>query len=260
MLKPESKPATISGIKGFVETSFVDWRGRIASVIFLGGCNLRCPFCHNAPLVNDPHGLEDLPWGEILERIQALEDWVDGVCITGGEPTLHPRLEDLVAAVGRLGFGVKLDTNGTRPEVLASLIAKGLLEAVSMDVKAPLRPEVYARCAGVPHVPLEAVRESIRLLAEAPVEVEFRTTVVPPLLDEGDIEELARTLPPWIPFRLQAFRPERILVPDILRSTVIPSEEWVAELQAHIDRIRRGLRKRPSRALPRDVRKLIASA
>lgn len=255
MLSSGPGQAVIPGIKGFVETSFVDWRGRISSVIFLGGCNLRCPYCHNAPLVIAPHEMEDLSLRGILERIQALRDWVDGVCITGGEPTLHPRLEDLVAAIGGLGFGIKLDTNGTRPEVLASLVEGGLLGAVSMDVKAPLRPEVYARCAGVPDVPLGAVRESIRLLAEAPVEVEFRTTVVPGLLHERDMEELALTLPPWIPFRVQPFRPGRVLSPQILGPAArVPSDEWVAELQERIDRIRRYSEGRGWRSPPGDVR------
>ncbi|MGC1401997.1 MAG: radical SAM protein, partial [Thermodesulfobacteriota bacterium] len=107
-------------IKGFIETSFLDWPGKICAVLFLPSCNLRCPFCHNHELVLHPELLSPYPWDHIQKRLLALRSWLDGVCVTGGEPTLHPDLPELLGQIRHLGLLVKLDTNGTRPEVLDS--------------------------------------------------------------------------------------------------------------------------------------------
>jgi pyruvate formate lyase activating enzyme len=205
-----SPETAIGRIKGFVETSFVDWPGRVCSVIFVGGCNFRCPYCHNHRLVLDPDGQPDLSWSGILGRLHQLRGWVDGVCITGGEPTLHAGLASMARELKANDLSVKLDTNGSRPEVIDALTAEGLLDAVAMDIKAPLRFEAYARCGGTA-VPLAAVRRSIALLGASGLEVEFRTTVVPDYLSEADVVEIAASLPPEIPYRLQTFRSEEVL-------------------------------------------------
>jgi pyruvate formate lyase activating enzyme len=229
-LAPVSRPGhPITGIKGFLETSFLDWRGKVCSVIFLGGCNFRCPYCHNRSLVLDPDGLTDVPWDTILAKIQGLRGWVDGLCITGGEPTCHCMVEEMIKEIRSYGFPVKLDTNGSHPEVLEALIGRRLLEAVSMDIKAPLRPEAYARCAGRP-VSLDRVRKSIRILSEAGIEVEFRTTVVPGLVGEEDLLEIARLLPRETTYRIQGFRSQVVLDPAL--SSVAPCTEEEVDLMS----------------------------
>lgn len=178
------------GIKGVVETSFLDWPGRVCAVIFLGGCNLRCPFCHNRSLVLEPETLETYGLDEVLARLAPLRKWLGGICISGGEPTLDPGLPDLVRRLKKDNWPVKLDTNGTRPQVLANLLADGLLDMVAMDVKAPLEELKYSRCAGRP-VDLEQIRASIGLLKESGIDHEFRMTIVPDLHSEGDVADWA---------------------------------------------------------------------
>lgn len=220
----------VHGIKGFLETSFVDWKGKLASVIFLGGCNFRCPYCHNHRLVLRPDALEDLPWGGVKDRLRHLKGWVDGVCVTGGEPTLHPSLPRVLGELRSMGFQTKLDTNGSLPDVLERLIEGGLLDAVSMDIKAPLREDAYQRCSGRP-IAIRAIERSIRVLAASGLQVEFRTTVVPGLLVEEDLEEIASLLPPGIPYLLQGFRPVEVLDPR-LREVVPYSEEVLDGMRA----------------------------
>ncbi len=206
----------VPGIKGFIETSFVDWKGKVASVIFLGGCNFRCPYCHNHPLVLRPESLEDIPWVAIEARLLELRGWVDGVCITGGEPTLQRCLPRLLVEIRSMGFQTKLDTNGSLPDVLERLMERGLLDAVSMDVKAPLRADAYERCSGRP-VSVGDIERSIWALAGSGLQVEFRTTVVPGLLG--------------IPYILQGFRPVEVLDPR-LKGMVPYSEETLERMRA----------------------------
>ena len=198
-------------IKGFIESSFVDWPGKVAAVLFLPGCNLRCPFCHNRDLVLTPQIFEDYPLETVISGLREYEGWLDGVVITGGEPTLHPGLPSLLEALRETGLPLRLDTNGTRPDVLNSLIAQGLIDAAAMDVKAPLDPARYNIAAGTP-VDVELVRKSTRLLAGSGLDVTFRTTVVPGLHDEEALRAIARELG-GRPLTLQNFRPAEALDP-----------------------------------------------
>jgi len=183
----------LTQIKGFLETSFVDWPGKIASVIFLPYCNFRCPYCHNHGIVLTPEKYETIPIEYVLNRLNEFKEWIDGVCITGGEPTLHPSLPEFIRKFRVQNFLIKLDTNGTNPHVLRNLISNKLIDYVSMDVKAPLDEIRYSKCVGVP-VNLKDIRESISLLKGGTVPYEFRVTVVPGLLKEDDIMELAKQL------------------------------------------------------------------
>ena len=198
-------------IKGFIESSFVDWPGKVAAVLFLPGCNLRCPFCHNRDLVLNPQIFEDYPLETVISGLQEYEGWLDGVVITGGEPTLHPGLPSLLEALRETGLPLRLDTNGTRPDVLNSLIAQGLIDAAAMDVKAPLDPARYKLAAGTP-VDVELVRESITLLAGSGLDVAFRTTVVPGMHDEEAVRAIVKELC-GRPLTLQNFRPAETLAP-----------------------------------------------
>lgn len=177
-------------IKGFVETSFVDWPGKVSSVIFLSRCNFRCPYCHNHRLVEAPEGFVTWDLAAILERMDHFRGWVDGVCVTGGEPTVHASLPALLRVFRKACWPVKLDTNGSRPEVVEALLRESLLEAVSVDVKAPLEPIPYRRNAGPGSDPAE-VRRTLELLAEAGLPVEVRTTVHPDLLSLDELRRLA---------------------------------------------------------------------
>ncbi len=210
------------GIKGFLETSFLDWPGRLAAVVFLGGCNFRCPFCHNAELVLEPHRLPSIPLDAVLGRLRALRGWVDGIVVSGGEPTLSPRLPELLGRIRGQGFDIKLDTNGSCPELLAKLAARRLVQAFDMDLKAPLEPARYAALAGVP-VRLELIRASIDLIRNSGLPHRFRTTYVPGLLDPAAIVRL-RAAAAGSPHVLQAFNPKRVLDPA-LRSVAAPSAE-----------------------------------
>ncbi len=201
-------------IKGFLETSFVDWPGKICSVLFLPYCNLRCPYCHNAALVSHPEQLASIPIRDILDRLSSFQGWIDGICLTGGEPTLHTRLPLLIKEIRRKGFLVKLDTNGTHPELLEKLIREGQLDYVAMDVKAPLDPLRYRRAAGVP-VDLDLIRESIEIIKRAGVEYHFRLTVVPGIHKKEDIQMLADQLRAGKRLVLQNFNPENPLDPKL---------------------------------------------
>ena len=207
-------PDSDFGIRGFLETSFLDWPGRIAAVLFLGGCNFRCPFCHNADLVLTPHEIPSIPLDEVLRQLAPLRGWVDAVVVSGGEPTFHPRLPELLGRLRSAGLDVKLDTNGSRPDLLARLLGRGAVQAVDMDVKAPLDAVRYASLAGVP-VRLAEIRASIDLLGVSGLPHRFRTTYVPGLLDRGDLARLCGELPPGSPFLLQAFSPRRVLDPRL---------------------------------------------
>ena len=189
-----------------MQNSLLDWPGKISSIIFLPGCNFRCPFCHAAHLVVRPNELESIPFESIERFLKERRGWIDGVIISGGEPTISADLPELVDALRNLGFPVKLDTNGSNPEVLQNLVKTGAIRAVSMDVKAPL-DERYARLAGVP-VDLGAIRRSIDfLLSGAVSDYEFRTTVAQGLLDDDDILDIARTLQGAKAYVLQNFQP-----------------------------------------------------
>ncbi len=194
-------------IKGFLETSFVDWPGKICSVLFLPHCNFRCPYCHNHTLVFHPEQYATIPLTDIQNRLASFKDWIDGICFTGGEPTLHDGLPFLVREMKRQGFLVKLDTNGSNPQVLERLVEKGEVDFVSMDVKAPLDPFSYQRAAGLP-VDLKLVSKSIEILKRGEIEYEFRMTVVPGLHREEDIKTLGDQLRAGRRLVLQNFNPE----------------------------------------------------
>ena len=203
-------------IKGMVETSFVDWDGNIVATLFLPGCNFRCGFCFNAKLVLEHDTLDDVPISYVHSYLRSNSDFLDGVCITGGEPTLHS-LEELCSLVKSTGLKVKLDTNGSNPEALERLIDSRLVDFVAMDVKAPLREREYSKAAGVP-VDLKAISESIELIA-GEVEHEFRTTVVRGVHDRQSIREIAGTLERAGARRyvLQKFIPELAMSEELRR-------------------------------------------
>jgi len=218
------------GLKGFIENSLLDWDGRLSAVLFLSGCNYACPFCHNPELATDSPALKELELETVLCRLAALQHWLDGVVVTGGEPCIFGRLEMLLRMLKERGFAVKLDTNGSRPDVLKDLLGKGLADYVAMDVKAPLVKEKYAQlagCAADPALPLE----SVAILREAGVPHEFRTTVVPGLLSAEDLQDIARALGPKARYFLQGFKSGRTLSRE-LDGTKSCGEEFLQQAAA----------------------------
>jgi pyruvate formate lyase activating enzyme len=196
-------------IKGFVETSLCDWDGYITSVLFLPRCNFRCPFCQNGGLILDWTDLPTIEFDAVAGYLAAHSDWIDGVVVTGGEPTLWDDLPALAGRLKELGMRVKLDTNGSRPESIRGLIREGLVDYLAMDVKAPLDRR-YDEAAGT-GVPLENLRESIGIVSGFGDAYEFRTTLVPGLIGEEEIELIAEAVEGAKRLILQRFVPENSL-------------------------------------------------
>ncbi len=211
-------------IKGFVETSFLDWQGKLCSVLFLPSCNFRCPYCHNHSLIFHPEQYAAIRLEDVLDRLHSLRNWIDGVCLSGGEPTLHTDLPLLVQEIKRHGFLIKLDTNGSNPQRLENLIKAGEVDFVSMDVKAPLDPFRYSRSVGLP-VKLKPILKSIEILKRGKVDYEFRMTVVPGLHQEEDIQTLGDQLRVGPRFILQNFNPENPLDPSL--KNIVPYDPKV---------------------------------
>jgi pyruvate formate lyase activating enzyme len=228
-------------IKGFLETSFVDWPGKVASVIFLSHCNFRCPYCHNYDLVLHPDQLPTIPFEQVIQQIKKYKGWVDGVCITGGEPTLFPALVQLIEQLRNEHMLIKLDTNGSRPEVLKKLIDNHLVEHVAMDVKAPLNQESYSNCCGV-SVDLEKIKGSIDLLRKTFISYEFRVTAVPTLLKKEDLLTLANELKGSEKLTLQNFNPEHPLDPG-LKNIKPYTDQEIEEMQEEMNQILKGSNK-----------------
>lgn len=190
-------------ICGLQKLSMVDYPGKLAATVFTGGCNLRCPFCHNAPLVTRVAEAETLAPEEVLAFLKTRRGLLDGVVLSGGEPLLHKGVPKFLGEVKALGFAVKLDTNGTFPERLAGLLDAGLVDYVAMDIKNC--PEKYPGTVGVPGFDAASVRESAALLMGGAVPFEFRTTVARELHTAEDIEAIGRWLTGAPRYVLQQF-------------------------------------------------------
>ena len=178
-------------IAGLQKMTLLDYPGKVACTVFLQGCNFRCPFCHNSDLLGHD-GSSMMDRAELMAFLNKRRGLLDAVCITGGEPTLQPDLPELIAEIKALGFLVKLDTNGSRPDVLKRLVADGLLDYVAMDIKNG--PERYAETVGLPAINLQPIEESIVFLMNGHVPYEFRTTVVDELHDEVSVRHIGEWL------------------------------------------------------------------
>ena len=206
---------------GYLPASFLDWEGHVSAVIFCLGCNFRCPWCHNGGLALGDG--EKLDLGKILADVERRAAFLDGVVIRGGEPTLQPGLPDLARAITELGLPVKLDTNGSRPEVIDALLNEGLVEHIAMDVKAPLGAAAYRRLTGVA-ADVEKIRASMEIIKSRATSYEFRTTYVPALHSCEDLLALREALrgEPW---RVQCFKPNNCLDEKFLAAETAKAEE-----------------------------------
>lgn len=189
-------------ICGIQKLTLLDFPGKVACTIFTGGCNFRCPFCHNADLVTGKPEVT-VTGEEIFRFLRKRQGLLDGVCISGGEPLLQPDLEDFIRGVRSLGYSVKLDTNGSMPDKLESLAEKGLLDYVAMDLKNA--PEHYGRTIGAETYDVGNIDRSIRFLMGGEIPYEFRTTVVREFHQKADFEEMGRWIEGADQYFLQQF-------------------------------------------------------
>lgn len=201
---------------GYQKLTLIDYPGLVATVVFTVGCNFRCPFCHNPDLI--------VPDGELVKQFQPVEKEffaflgkrqgkLDGVCVTGGEPTLYPDLPGFLRKIKSMGFLVKLDSNGTNPEMLKRVFDEKLVDFVAMDIKNA--PEKYAETVGVEAVDMDKIRESVKLIMASGIPYEFRTTVVPGLHEEANFDTIATWIKGAPVYYLQPFRDEIILDPKL---------------------------------------------
>ena len=189
-------------IHGFNKLTLLDYPGRLAATIFLGSCNFRCPFCHNAGLVLAPESEPLIETEEVLKVLRKRKGILDGVCVTGGEPTLDPGLTGLLAQIKELGYPVKLDTNGTRPALVRELVDAGLVDYVAMDIKNSL----------------ESITRMVEYLKSGVVDYEFRTTVVKELHKREDIEAIGQWLSGSRRYFLQNYKESEQVIRPVFTS------------------------------------------
>lgn len=202
-------------ICGLQKMTLLDFPGKIACTVFLGGCNFRCPFCHNSELfMGKPEKLmEDEDFFKFLKSRKGL---LDGVCVSGGEPTLYKNLPEFLTRIKELGFLVKLDTNGSRPEVVRELVEKNLVDYIAMDVKNS--PAMYAQTVGLEAMDLAPVEESLRFLIGGNVPYELRTTLVSQLHTEASIQDMGQ----WLQSLVTGLKPKKLFLQSFVdRDTVL---------------------------------------
>lgn len=177
---------------GFEKFSMVDFDGRIACTVFTGGCNFRCPFCHNGALVVGNVKAQEIEMQEVFDYLKKRKGLVDAVCVTGGEPTMHKDLPDFLREVRSLGYATKLDTNGTNPQMLADVIAEGLVDYIAMDIKNSKAK--YPQTIGIERANLDDISKSVEILLNCGIDCEFRTTIIDEFHTADDMREIAE----WI--------------------------------------------------------------
>lgn len=217
-------------IKGLQKTTLLDYPGKVSCIVFVGGCNFRCPFCHNSDLVLASQKLPTIAEDDFFNFIKTRVGLLDGVVITGGEPTLYPDLSRFMKKVKGLGFLVKLDTNGSNPEMVRKLIKGRLVDYIAMDLKGPL--STYQNYA-------EHIETTIKILTKSGLEFELRTTVVPTLHTKEDLLEMARELQTigLVTWYLQQFSPKKCLDPRFENIKPYPKsffEDSLSEIKKYV--------------------------
>ena len=188
---------------GLQKLTLLDFPGTVACTVFTVGCNLRCPFCHNPALVNNPPEEDRLSEDDFFAFLKKRQGILDGVAITGGEPLLHADIGEFIAKIKSMGYKVKLDTNGTFPDRLEKILSEGNVDYVAMDLKNTF--DKYAKTVGIDNFDVSLIKRSIRAIQESGVAYEFRTTVVSPLHDADDFGEIAKQVEGTENYFLQSF-------------------------------------------------------
>ncbi len=201
-------------IRGLYKTSLVDFPGKIASVVFTGGCNLRCGYCHNPHMVLDSSSLEKIEEEDFFRFLSGRKNLIDAVTVTGGEPSLHSDLPEFLQRIKEMGFLVKLDTNGFAPAVIADILSRGLVHYIALDVKSS--PGKYASVTGT-DLPFDTVLKTINILKESGIDFELRTTCIPQMVTIDDIAEIGKVIVRVKKYYLQQFVNTGILVDPSLQ-------------------------------------------
>ena len=197
-------------IKGLQTLTLLDYPGKVACTVFTGGCNFRCPFCHNGGIVLNPGAEPSIPAEKVFDLLKKRKGVLEGVCITGGEPTLWKGLWDFAREIKAMGYSVKLDTNGTNPELMHKLILAGVVDYVAMDIKNC--PDKYAETIGVKGFNLQPVKDSVRLLLQGTAGYEFRTTVVKGMHTPQDIVEIGKWIQGAQKYFIQPYRDSDLVI------------------------------------------------
>jgi len=208
-------------IGGLQKCSLIDYPGQISAIVFTMGCNFHCPYCHNPELVNETS--PEISEEEIFNFLERRKNILDAVTITGGEPTLHEDLIPFIRKIKAMGFLVKLDSNGTHPDIIEQVQKDALVDYIAMDIKAPLSK--YSATVARP-IDIENIKKSITLLIQGPVAYEFRTTVVKTLLSPDDIAQIGESIHGARTYYLQKFVPTKTLNPAFLRKTTYSDDEF----------------------------------
>jgi len=224
-------------IGGLQKLTLVDYPNKIAATVFLTGCNFKCGFCHNPSLVNfekDEGQISETNFFNFLKTKQGL---IDGICITGGEPTINANLPEFIKKIRNLNFSIKLDTNGNNPKMLEELIENKLLNFVAMDIKTS--PEKYERAINT-KINIENIKKSVEMIKKSGIDYEFRTTVVPGIVDKEDIEKIGKWLKGAKKYVLQQFRNQKVLNKEFEK--VVPYwddtlKEFKKTLEKYIDKV-----------------------
>ena len=229
-------------IVGFIRTTMLDWDGMVACTIYLPECDFRCPYCHNKSIVLEPEKADELDDEKIFNFMEENKDFLDGAVISGGEPTLHKDLKDLIKRIRKIGLKIKLDTNGYHPDVLEDLIGAGYIDKVAMDIKAPLTNERYSAVAGT-NIDVELLRRSIKIIMDSGIDYEFRTTCSPVLIKPEDIDLIGKEIDGAKNYNIQQFRPktcldDRLEVIDPYKEEVILQMAETARKYARNVRVR----------------------
>lgn len=209
-------------VGGYLPSSFLDWNGHVAAVIFTCGCNFRCPWCHNSSLVLSD--TEPLAAEAVFNDIMRRRNFLDGVVISGGEPFLWSGLTELLKEINMAGLPVKLDTNGSFPELLASVLEKKLVSYVAMDVKAPFDDDILKKVTAV-DIAAEKLRQSVSLIKKYAPDYEFRTTYVPALLTEADLNAIREELSDDGHWFVQCFKPVNCLNAEFTQMAAVSPEK-----------------------------------
>jgi pyruvate formate lyase activating enzyme len=218
-------------IGGLQKVSLIDYPGLICATIFLQGCNFKCSYCHNPELV-DPRLFQPcIKENEVLDFLNTRKGKLDALTITGGEPTIHDDLTPFIKKIKKMKFAVKLDTNGSQPQVIKTLLDEKLLDFIAMDIKAPL--EKYKSVVKVP-VNYDLIKESIKLILKAKIPHEFRTTIVESQLDEKDILQIATLISGANSYVLQKFVPAKTLDKKMLKEKSYPDEKF-QKIKKHLE-------------------------
>lgn len=228
-------------ICGLNKTTLLDYPGKVAATVFLGGCNFRCPFCQNGSLVLAPQEEPEISMEELWAFLKRRKGILDGVCVTGGEPTLAAQLPEFLEKIKELGYLVKLDTNGSQPEVLDELLKRKLVDYVAMDIKTSR--ENYKSVAGTEHLDMEKICRSVQMIMDRAPDYEFRTTVVKELHGREDFQRMGEWLKGAKVCYLQAYRDsEGVIRPGFSSYSREEMEEFAAILRRTIPLVQiRGL-------------------